>query len=206
MDFLKIVMEVLHLFETTRFSNRSRSYNKAEPVLHLFETTRFSNLFIFSKVLVAVLHLFETTRFSNLLPNIFLRFLCFTLIRNYKVLKLYWNPIVRFHRFYTYSKLQGSQTRILWIRKEKGFYTYSKLQGSQTDHSRWLLRRSFYTYSKLQGSQTSNCHHRTYILGCIVVSKYYFTIKHLSLSIIKILLSPNSFLSSDSINNIETFL
>lgn len=64
----------------------------------------------------------------------------------------------------------------------------------------------FYTYSKLQGSQTSNCHHRTYILGCIVVSKYYFTIKHLSLSIIKILLSPNSFLSSDSINNIETFL
>ena len=184
MDFLKIVMEVLHLFETTRFSN----------------------LFIFSKVLVAVLHLFETTRFSNLLPNIFLRFLCFTLIRNYKVLKLYWNPIVRFHRFYTYSKLQGSQTVTVKNQCVILFYTYSKLQGSQTAFKIAKERGMFYTYSKLQGSQTSNCHHRTYILGCIVVSKYYFTIKHLSLSIIKILLSPNSFLSSDSINNIETFL
>ena len=108
--------------------------------------------------------------------------------------------------FYTYSKLQGSQTRSTLASGVIPFYTYSKLQGSQTIIRGKGVKLWFYTYSKLQGSQTSNCHHRTYILGCIVVSKYYFTIKHLSLSIIKILLSPKSFLSSDSINNIETFL
>ena len=108
--------------------------------------------------------------------------------------------------FYTYSKLQGSQTSFFLTSNVFVFYTYSKLQGSQTYAALQIRQSKFYTYSKLQGSQTSNCHHRTYILGCIVVSKYYFTIKHLSLSIIKILLSPKSFLSSDSINNIETFL
>ena len=108
--------------------------------------------------------------------------------------------------FYTYSKLQGSQTPLERVPTVNKFYTYSKLQGSQTQVLFLNFLYLFYTYSKLQGSQTSNCHHRTYILGCIIVSKYYFTIKHLSLSIIKILLSPKSFLSSDSINNIETFL
>ena len=130
-----------------------------------------------------VLHLFETTRFSNVV-----------FIREKKT------------EFYTYSKLQGSQTELAVEPEKKTFYTYSKLQGSQTHLLQDHRSQKFYTYSKLQGSQTSNCHHRTYILGCIVVSKYYFTIKHLSLSIVKILLSPKSFLSSDSINNIETFL
>ena len=35
-------------------------------------------------------------------------------------------------KFYTYLKLQGSQTRLLNEAKEELFYTYLKLQGSQT--------------------------------------------------------------------------
>ena len=34
--------------------------------------------------------------------------------------------------FYTYSKLQGSQTSMEQIGTFNKFYTYSKLQGSQT--------------------------------------------------------------------------
>ena len=35
-------------------------------------------------------------------------------------------------KFYTYKKLQGSQTDILKQAKQVPFYTYKKLQGSQT--------------------------------------------------------------------------
>ena len=34
--------------------------------------------------------------------------------------------------FYTYSKLQGSQTSFQTLSEDVMFYTYSKLQGSQT--------------------------------------------------------------------------
>ena len=34
------------------------------------------------------------------------------------------------------------------------FYTYSKLQGSQTGSAADMAKLAFYTYSKLQGSQT----------------------------------------------------
>ena len=35
-----------------------------------------------------------------------------------------------------------------------GFYTYKKLQGSQTRNNPLILYLWFYTYKKLQGSQT----------------------------------------------------
>ena len=78
---------VLHLFETTRFSNKFFNSYDVFVVLHLFETTRFSNLEQCSRIKIQVLHLFETTRFSNCF--IFIPFFdfCFTLIRNHKVLK-----------------------------------------------------------------------------------------------------------------------
>ena len=59
------VSKVLHLFETTRFSNNAVAVSDAEYVLHLFETTRFSNNKTVIKFPEKVLHLFETTRFSN---------------------------------------------------------------------------------------------------------------------------------------------
>ena len=34
------------------------------------------------------------------------------------------------------------------------FYTYKKLQGSQTDNNCFQIQIQFYTYKKLQGSQT----------------------------------------------------
>ena len=59
-----------------------------------------------------------------------------------------------FHVFYTYSKLQGSQTMVIFKSVYLLFYTYSKLQGSQTAVGGGKYNDWFYTYSKLQGSQT----------------------------------------------------
>ena len=53
------------------------------------------------------------------------------------------------------------------------FYTYLKLQGSQTIELLLHPKSLFYTYLKLQGSQTSNGHHRTYIPGGIVTSDIF---------------------------------
>ena len=53
------------------------------------------------------------------------------------------------------------------------FYTYKKLQGSQTFLSHSRENKRFYTYKKLQGSQTSNGYHRTYIPGGIVTSDIF---------------------------------
>ena len=53
------------------------------------------------------------------------------------------------------------------------FYTYLKLQGSQTNRAKSMMNNMFYTYLKLQGSQTSNGHHRTYIPGGIVTSDIF---------------------------------
>ena len=53
------------------------------------------------------------------------------------------------------------------------FYTYKKLQGSQTKRLAILTEFAFYTYKKLQGSQTSNGYHRTYIPGGIVTSDIF---------------------------------
>ena len=53
------------------------------------------------------------------------------------------------------------------------FYTYLKLQGSQTDIPLNSYAAEFYTYLKLQGSQTSNGYHRTYIPGGIVTSDIF---------------------------------
>ena len=130
----------------------------------------------------------------------------FTLIRNYKVLKReshHTSPYVRFTLIRNYKVLK--QVPLMSVTSFM-FYTYSKLQGSQTNDEQFLEVVQVLHLFETTRFSNSNCHHRTYILGCIIVSKYYFTIKHLSLSIIKILLSPKSFLSSDSINNIETFL
>ena len=75
--------------------------------------------------------------------------------------------------FYTYKKLQGSQTicQVLFI--SGLFYTYKKLQGSQTVFHNTQGQVLFYTYKKLQGSQTSNGYHRTYIPGGIVTSDIF---------------------------------
>ena len=75
--------------------------------------------------------------------------------------------------FYTYLKLQGSQTFESDSSGATKFYTYLKLQGSQTLILRKGRTRMFYTYLKLQGSQTSNGHHRTYIPGGIVTSDIF---------------------------------
>ena len=53
------------------------------------------------------------------------------------------------------------------------FYTYKKLQGSQTAQGIKIKDNGFYTYKKLQGSQTSNGYHRTYIPGGIVTSDIF---------------------------------
>ena len=75
--------------------------------------------------------------------------------------------------FYTYKKLQGSQTNKLRTKSLDKFYTYKKLQGSQTKRIKCNLTAQFYTYKKLQGSQTSNGYHRTYIPGGIVTSDIF---------------------------------
>ena len=81
--------------------------------------------------------------------------------------------------FYTYKKLQGSQTILTLSSAMHWFYTYKKLQGSQTTFvTRFFktgftliknykalkpicaskeLPSAFYTYKKLQGSQTYIC-------------------------------------------------
>ena len=56
--------------------------------------------------------------------------------------------------FYTYLKLQGSQTLFNETVTGLPFYTYLKLQGSQTVDWSVTSLISFYTYLKLQGSQT----------------------------------------------------
>ena len=85
------------------------------------------------------------------------------------------------------------------------FYTYYKLQGSQTASQQQQELLSFYTYYKLQGSQTSNGYHRTYIPGGTVIYNY-FTIKHLSLSTINIFSLLKLSLSCDSSINNMIFL
>ena len=75
--------------------------------------------------------------------------------------------------FYTYKKLQGSQTVTAHSISDVRFYTYKKLQGSQTLTGVVLDAPAFYTYKKLQGSQTSNGYHRTYIPGGIVTSDIF---------------------------------
>ena len=75
--------------------------------------------------------------------------------------------------FYTYLKLQGSQTIKVAGQHFPLFYTYLKLQGSQTAGKNQVKESKFYTYLKLQGSQTSNGHHRTYIPGGIVTSDIF---------------------------------
>ena len=45
--------------------------------------------------------------------------------------------------FYTYKKLQGSQTRFIEYPNWDMFYTYKKLQGSQTPFSAVPLLASF---------------------------------------------------------------
>ena len=78
----------------------------------------------------------------------------FTLIRNYKVLKLLRLCRLEHYGFYTYKKLQGSQTAHVPQRNPEKFYTYKKLQGSQTKSKALEFSNQFYTYKKLQGSQT----------------------------------------------------
>ena len=75
--------------------------------------------------------------------------------------------------FYTYKKLQGSQTHTAADAANAVFYTYKKLQGSQTHTEVIQAILRFYTYKKLQGSQTSNGYHRTYIPGGIVTSDIF---------------------------------
>ena len=75
--------------------------------------------------------------------------------------------------FYTYKKLQGSQTKAINDTLYYRFYTYKKLQGSQTSAIQLQDFQLFYTYKKLQGSQTSNGYHRTYIPGGIVTSDIF---------------------------------
>ena len=75
--------------------------------------------------------------------------------------------------FYTYLKLQGSQTTGIISNLPIMFYTYLKLQGSQTGCTVPPPSVKFYTYLKLQGSQTSNGYHRTYIPGGIVTSDIF---------------------------------
>ena len=81
-------------------------------------------------------------------------FLGFTLIRNYKVLKQNYERPADQSEFYTYKKLQGSQTCHHVCNVKHRFYTYKKLQGSQTLSHHLYATRLFYTYKKLQGSQT----------------------------------------------------
>ena len=107
--------------------------------------------------------------------------------------------------FYTYYKLQGSQTVSSPVELSTTFYTYYKLQGSQTSNARFIGEVLFYTYYKLQGSQTSNGYHRTYIPGGTVIYNY-FTIKHLSLSTINIFSLLKLSLSCDSSINNMIFL
>ena len=107
--------------------------------------------------------------------------------------------------FYTYYKLQGSQTVSSCVFKVSTFYTYYKLQGSQTCSIGANPKVLFYTYYKLQGSQTSNGYHRTYIPGGTVIYNY-FTIKHLSLSTINIFSLLKLSLSCDSSINNMIFL
>ena len=71
--------------------------------------------------------------------------------------------------FYSFHKLQGSQTQKDLYEILPLFYSFHKLQGSQTLLHGYQRKRLFYSFHKLQGSQTSNGHHRTYILGSIVI-------------------------------------
>ena len=178
-----------------------------------------------------------------------------------------------FFLFYTYLKLQGSQTEFLNTNSPRQFYTYLKLQGSQTTISSCVILPLFYTYLKLQGSQTgSNCYNYggkfytylklqgsqtcqastlslTLVLYLSEITRFsnvsgfnyefttvlylseitrfsnlkwsspnlytwwycnfrylYFTIKHLSLSIINVFSLSSTKRSSDSINNRKIFL
>ena len=102
----------------------------------------------------------------------------FNCFKFYTYLKLQGSQTVPFASvtstvFYTYLKLQGSQTVKPKAELTIPFYTYLKLQGSQTICIVLSSSLAFYTYLKLQGSQTSNGHHRTYIPGGIVTSDIF---------------------------------
>ena len=58
--------------------------------------------------------------------------------------------------FYTYSKLQGSQTSIINNGENAEFYTYSKLQGSQTCLSGQLV--GFHVLHLFETTRFSNIH------------------------------------------------
>ena len=67
-----------------------------------------------------------------------MHFFSFTLIKNYKALKQELAYELKRSWFYTYKKLQGSQTSVSIRIKTFMFYTYKKLQGSQTKASKKL--------------------------------------------------------------------
>ena len=53
------------------------------------------------------------------------------------------------YMFYTYLKLQGSQTEIRKGERKMAFYTYLKLQGSQTSIADYFLLRSVLHLSEI---------------------------------------------------------
>ena len=82
----------------------------ASIVLHSYKITRFSNFQLELWLKLWVLHSYKITRFSNIRGTAYLVSLCFTLLQNYKVLKLRATRMMLKERFYTLTKLQGSQT------------------------------------------------------------------------------------------------
>ena len=103
---------VLHSYKITRFSNKRMWISSYGWVLHSYKITRFSNDDYIDLLKVMVLHSYKITRFSNHQIKKKDWLLSFTLLQNYKVLKLVFKFRSGSSQFYTLTKLQGSQTNM----------------------------------------------------------------------------------------------
>ena len=81
---------VLHSYKITRFSNATVGADTNTTVLHSYKITRFSNFILCRTGRNIVLHSYKITRFSNCNLNFYVSVFCFTLLQNYKVLKLFY--------------------------------------------------------------------------------------------------------------------
>ena len=158
---------------------------KSNPaVLHLSEITRFSNSITLLFPLYSVLHLSEITRFSNLLSS---------LVKG--VLVLHLSEITRFSNR---RRISTTKWAVLHLSEITRF------------SNRWChLCKDFTVLHLSEITRFSNLKWSSpnlYTWWYCNFRYLYFTIKHLSLSIINVFSLSSTKRSSDSINNRKIFL
>ena len=83
-------------------------------------------------IIGCVLHSYKITRFSNVVVCIYQCIYSFTLLQNYKVLKLPIGALIKIMGFTLLQNYKVLKLRATRMMLKERFYTLTKLQGSQT--------------------------------------------------------------------------